>query len=89
MTDIVAIGEPMVEFNQTVAREPAYRQGFGGDTSNFCIAASRQGAKTAYVTRLGDDAFGRMFLELWRRENIDVTGVGIDPAAYTAAYFVT
>jgi sugar/nucleoside kinase (ribokinase family) len=45
MTDIVAIGEPMIEFNQTVPGEPQYLQGFGGDTSNFSIAAARQGAR--------------------------------------------
>jgi 2-dehydro-3-deoxygluconokinase len=41
------------------------------------------------VTRLGDDAFGRLFLDLWRDEAVDVTGVAIDPAAFTGAYFVT
>ena len=89
MTDIVAIGEPMIEFNQTVRGEPQYLQGFGGDTSNFAIAAARQGASAAYITRLGDDPFGRMFLGLWRREGVDASGVAIDPGAYTAAYFVT
>jgi len=89
MIDIVALGEPMIEFNQTVPGDPNYLQGFGGDTSNFAIAASRQGARAGYVTRLGDDAFGRLFLELWRREAVDASGVAIDPAAYTAAYFVT
>ena len=89
MPDIVAIGEPMIEFNQTVPGEPRYLQGFGGDTSNFAIAAARQGARVAYVTRIGDDAFGRMFLNLWRREGIDTSGVAIDATAFTAAYFVT
>ena len=89
MTDIVAIGEPIIEFNQTLQGEPQYLQGFGGDTSNFAIAAARQGARVAYVTRVGDDAFGRMFLNLWRREGVDISGVGIDPGAFTAAYFVT
>ena len=64
--DVLAIGEPMIEFNQTRPGDPNYLQGFGGDTSNMIIAAARQGARAAYVTRLGDDAFGRMFLELWR-----------------------
>ena len=36
--DLVAIGEPMVEFNQTRAGDPNYLQGFGGDTSNAIIA---------------------------------------------------
>ena len=40
--DIVALGEPLVELNQTRAGEPQYQQGFGGDTSNAVIAAARQ-----------------------------------------------
>ena len=39
--DIVSIGEPMVEFNQTDPGAPRYLQGFGGDTSNMVIAAAR------------------------------------------------
>ena len=87
--DIVAIGEPMVEFNQTKPGEPSYLQGFGGDSSNMIIAAARTGARTAYVTRLGEDEFGRMFLALWQAEGVDARGVGIDPQAHTAVYFVT
>jgi 2-dehydro-3-deoxygluconokinase len=87
--EVLAVGEPMVEFNQAQPGEPRYLQGFGGDSSNMIIAAARSGARTAYVTRLGDDEFGREFLELWRREGVDASGVGIDPQAPTAVYFVT
>jgi 2-dehydro-3-deoxygluconokinase len=87
--DVVALGEPMIEFNQTRAGEPNYLQGYGGDTSNMIIAAARQGARAAYVTRLGDDAFGRMFLDLWRAESVDISGVAVDAAAHTGVYFVT
>jgi 2-dehydro-3-deoxygluconokinase len=87
--DIVAIGEPMIEFNQVEPGEPRYLQGFGGDTSNAIIAAARTGARTAYVTRLGDDEFGRMLLALWRAEGVSTEGVALDPRAHTAAYFVT
>jgi 2-dehydro-3-deoxygluconokinase len=87
--DIVAIGEAMVEFNQTGDGDGRnYLQGFGGDTSNAVIAAARQGARCAYVTRLGDDDFGRMCLDLWRVENVDAGAVAIDPAAPTGVYFV-
>ena len=84
---IVSVGEPMVEFNQVEERR--YLQGFGGDTSNMIIAAARSGARTAYVTRIGDDEFGRMFLELWKREGVDTRWVIIDREAPTGAYFVT
>jgi len=79
----------MVELNQTRRGEPSYLQGFGGDSSNMVIAAARQGARTAYVTRIGDDDFGRMFLALWKVEGVDTSGVGIDPHAHTGVYFVT
>jgi 2-dehydro-3-deoxygluconokinase len=87
--DVVALGEPMLEFNQTRANSEQYLQGFGGDTSNCIIAAARLGAATAYLTRLGDDAFGRKFLDLWQREGVDASGVRIDAEAPTGIYFVT
>jgi len=88
--EIVALGEPLIEFNQTRADDPhMYLQGFGGDTSNMAIAASRLGARAGYITRIGDDAFGRMFLSLWKHERVDTRGVAIDRAAPTGVYFVT
>ena len=87
--DIVAIGEAMVEFNQVSNGDGrTYLQGFGGDTSNALIAAVRQGATGGYVTKLGDDEFGRMCLQLWADEGVDTEGVGIDSAAPTGIYFV-
>jgi 2-dehydro-3-deoxygluconokinase len=87
---ILAIGEPMIEFNQSAASDARqFLQGFGGDTSNFCVAVARQGASVGYVTRLGDDTFGRLFLDLWRAESVDVQGVGLDAEAHTGVYFVT
>ena len=88
--EIVALGEPLIEFNQTRGDDPhAYLQGFGGDTSNMAIAAARLGARAGYITRIGDDAFGRMFLSLWKEERIETRGVAVDPAAPTGVYFVT
>lgn len=87
--DILSIGEPMVEFNQTHPGEPNYLQGFGGDSSNLAIAAARSGARSAYVTRLGEDEFGRLFLALWKQECVDTRGVTMDARAYTAVYFVS
>jgi len=87
--DLVALGEPMIEFNQRHGASTAYVQGFGGDTSNCVVAAARMGARTAYVSRVGDDRFGNMFLELWQREGVDTNSVAVDPAAHTAVYFVS
>lgn len=87
--DVAALGEAMLEFNQTQPGEPRYLQGFGGDTSNAAIAAARAGARAAYLTRIGDDAFGALLLQLWAEEGVDTRGVERDAAAPTGIYFVT
>lgn len=88
--DIVSCGEPMVEFNQTGERDGRlYLQGFGGDSSNFAVAAARQGARVAYLSALGDDPYGAMLRALWDREGVDHSAVRTDTRAFTAIYVVT
>jgi 2-dehydro-3-deoxygluconokinase len=87
--DVTGLGEAMLEFNQTKPGEPQYLQGFGGDTSNAAIAASRAGARSAYITRVGADTFGNALLGLWQREGVDTSVVQRDAAAPTGIYFVT
>jgi len=54
--ELVALGEPMVEFNQTGQQSGRiFLQGFGGDTSNFAVAAARQGARVGYLSAIGND----------------------------------
>ncbi len=87
--DIVALGEAMVEFNQTQVEPPLYLQGFGGDTSNAAIAAARAGARVAYLSRLGTDRWGDRLIDLWQRENVDTRTVLRDAQAPTGMYFVS
>lgn len=88
--DIFAIGEPLMEFS---ARDdgagPVYVPGYGGDVANCVVAAARHGARTALFTALGDDAFGRDFLDLWDREGVDRSSVLVREGGRTGVYFVT
>lgn len=85
--DILSLGEPMVELNQSDGAR--YHQGFGGDTSNVAIAAARQGARAGYLSAVGRDAFGDALLDLWKAEGVSTATVGIDQSASTGVYFVT
>ena len=88
--DILAYGEPMIEFNQTGDGDGRlYLQGFGGDTSNFAIAAARQGARVGYCSAVGDDVHGRLLRALWDAEDVDQRGVATDAGAFTGIYFVS
>lgn len=85
--DVAALGEPLYELN----RQPDGRflPGFGGDTLNVCVAASRLGSRTAYMTRLGEDIFGAEIRDLMRREAVDDSAVRPGGDAPTGLYFVT
>ncbi len=87
--DVVAIGEGMVEFNQTTPGQPNYLQGFGGDTSNAVVAAARAGARCAYLSALGNDEFGRLLTQFWHSAGVDTAQIAIDSIAPTGLYFVT
>jgi 2-dehydro-3-deoxygluconokinase len=87
MTDIICLGEAMVEFNQQP--DGRYLSGYGGDTSNVAIAAARQGAPVGYLTHIGADPFGQSLHALWTAEGVDTTTVFENPQAPTGIYFVT
>lgn len=87
--DIVAIGEALIEFNQTTAGQPQYLQGFGGDTSNAVVAAARAGARCAYVSSVGNDSFGQLLTSFWQDAGVNSNFVAINSIAQTGLYFVT
>jgi 2-dehydro-3-deoxygluconokinase len=83
--DILTIGESM----GLVVAEPgplefagSARLGFGGSESNVAIVASRLGRSAHWVSRLGDDAFGRLIERTLRAERVGLT-VTRDPSRPT------
>lgn len=90
--DIISFGEPMFEFSQIKEKrfqDADFLSGFGGDASNFAIAAARQNAKVGILTHLGDDEFGKKFIELWEKEKVITQDIVINPSAHTGVYFIT
>ena len=88
MSDLLAIGEALVELNQPQDGAP-FMQGFGGDTSNAMIAAARLGASAAYFTAVGADRFGKALTELWLHEGVDASRIVVNGGAHTGLYFVS
>jgi 2-dehydro-3-deoxygluconokinase len=88
LSDLLGIGEALVELNQPKDDAP-FVQGFGGDTSNAMIAAARLGADAAYFTAVGADRFGQALTELWLREGVDASRIVVNGGAHTGLYFVT
>jgi len=91
--DILALGEPLLEFtagdDRPLEAARTFAVGYGGDTSNVLISASRCGAATGYITRIGDDGFGTALLRLWQAEGVDTAHVVREPGGRTGIYFIS
>ncbi|MDN2482990.1 sugar kinase [Vibrio agarivorans] len=91
-SDILSFGEPMFEFSQVGqagSGQADFLSGFGGDASNFAIAAARQGASVGMLTQLGDDEFGKRFIELWEQQGVSSSAVRTLTNKATGVYFIT
>jgi len=91
--EVVSLGEPMLEFNAVAKGSlrfiDTYTRGWGGDTSNFAVAVARLGRSVGYIARIGDDEFGKCFLDMWKREGVDHSRVIVEKGGFTAIYFIS
>ena len=55
----------------------------GGKGANQCVMAARMQAKTAMVTMLGEDSFGRDTMQNYKNNGVDTTHVLFTPEAAT------
>jgi 2-dehydro-3-deoxygluconokinase len=85
--DVVALGETMVLLLAQQAgplREAStFSRHIAGAESNVAVGVCRLGGTAGFISRLGDDEFGRVILNRLRGEGVDVSQVVMDAAAPT------
>lgn len=92
MYDVVALGELLIDFAQQSVDESGYPTMAahpGGAPGNFLAALNKYGARTAFLGKVGEDAFGRLLLNTLRQAGIETRGILSDPAVFTTLAFVT
>ena len=86
--DVVATAERHPRLGETVAgREVLYFP--GGKGANQAVAATKLGAATTLVGRLGMDAFGRDIRTFLEAQGVDLTFVQDTPEAHTGTAIIT
>ena len=78
--DILTIGEVLIDLTQTGKDEkgiPQFAANPGGAPANLAVAASRLGAQTAFIGKVGADAFGRYLKEVLAENKVDVSGMAV------------
>src|SRR5699024_9327079 len=79
MKDIITLREAMVVFNPDFTGPMKFVNGFqrriGGAELNLAIGCARLGLQTGYITRVGNDEFGKSIRTFARGEGIDTSEV--------------
>lgn len=91
--DIISLGELLVdmfpaELGRPLAQVSAFRPKPGGAPANVAVAARRLGKSSAFIGKVGDDAFGHHLAEVLAAEGVDVSGMRYDREARTAMAFI-
>lgn len=90
--DVVALGEMLIDFAERgadAAGYPTMAANPGGAPCNFLAALSKYGKKTAFLGKVGDDAFGRLLIGTAKGAGIETKGVVVDRDVFTTLAFVT
>ncbi len=93
MVEIVCLGELLFDMLPAeTGRELADVSSFfpkpGGAPANVAVAIARLGMKSAFIGKVGDDAFGRRLGEVLRLEGVDVRGLRFDRKYKTTLAFI-
>ncbi|MGM9604426.1 MAG: carbohydrate kinase [Faecousia sp.] len=92
MKDIVAVGEVLIDLTQKGVDELGvgqYAANPGGAPANLAVAAARLGASTAFVGKVGRDAFGKYLRAVLEENNVDTTGLLEDAKEHTTLAVVS
>lgn len=91
--DIVCLGELLIdmfpaEIGRRLVEVSAFHPKPGGAPANVAVASARLGAKSAFIGKVGDDAFGRFLMDTLAHEQVNTAGMRLDPTARTTMAFI-
>lgn len=80
--DLISYAPRLPKLGETI-HGSTFRMGFGGKGANQAVMAAKLGATVTMITRLGDDIFGRDYLDNYHALNFDTTYVFSTPDVAT------
>ncbi|MDD6058739.1 MAG: carbohydrate kinase [Clostridiales bacterium] len=92
MIDVVALGELLIDFAAKSTDDKGYptmAANPGGAPGNFLAALNAYGRKTAFLGKVGNDAFGNLLLRTLNEAGIEIKGIVVDDSVFTTLAFVT
>ncbi|WP_077913467.1 sugar kinase [Paenilisteria rocourtiae] len=89
--DVITLGDALISMypmkEGALRFCPQFERKAGGAELNFAIGCARLGLKPGWISKLGNDDFGRYIFSFARGEGVDVTHVGFVNNYSTSVYF--
>lgn len=86
MAEVICLGELLIDF--VALRPGVYRRAAGGAPANVAVGLARLGAGAAFISKVGDDEFGRFLRATLEDEGVDTSGLLTTSEAPTGLAFV-
>jgi len=84
VADLVFFGKKIPDAGETILGKN-FIIGPGGKGSNQAVAASKAGAKTFFISKIGNDQFGSMAIKIYKESKVDFSHVKISKEYSTGA----
>ena len=91
--DLVCLGELLIdlfpaEIGRRLVEVSAFHPKPGGAPGNVAVAARRLGLTSAFIGKVGDDAFGHYLIATLAAEGVETHGIRLDDEARTPLAFI-
>jgi fructokinase len=94
LMDLVCLGELLVDFfpeevGRGLTEVSAFHPKPGGAPANVAVAASRLGYTSAFIGKVGEDAFGHFLADVLSKEGVETHGLRFDRQVRTTLVFIS
>lgn len=93
MPDVICLGELLIDFAPTqtgvdLQSVPGFNRLAGGAPANVVVGLRRFGVDSAFMGKVGDDAFGRFLAATLEQEGVGTESLHFSSEAHTALAFI-
>ena len=94
MANVICLGELLIDFVPTITgtdliSAPAFKKAPGGAPANVAVGLARLGVSSAFMGKVGDDAFGHFLAQTLTEAQVDTGPLCFSSEARTALAFVS
>lgn len=91
--DLVSLGEILMdmfpaEVGKKLGEVSAFYPKPGGACANVAVAASRLGCSSAFIGKVGEDAFGHVLIQTLAENGVETRGMRLDEVIRTTVVFI-